>query len=196
MIHHLKGPFEKISGPFVALLLRHDVTATHLSLIAFFGTIFASIFIVLEQMKIGSWLFLIFSFFDALDGSLARKNNTEKPTGAFIDSVMDRFSDSAILFSIILYGFNIGNKTILLLGLLALIASLTTSYIKAKAEIFMEFGPIGLLQRPERILIIFLMLLFSQYLIAGLWVLVIGGYITVGQRFYAAYKKLNRQFLT
>ena len=195
MIHRLKGPFEKISGPFVELLLRHNFSATHLSLIAFFGTIIASIFIVFEQMKIGSWLFLIFSLFDALDGSLARKNNTEKPIGAFIDSVMDRFSDSAILLSIILYGFNIGSRTIFLLGLLALIASLTTSYIKAKAEIFMEFGPIGLLQRPERILIIFLMLLFSQYLIAGLWVLVIGGYITVAQRFYTACKKLKRQFL-
>lgn len=195
MIHRLRKPFEKISGPFVGLLLRHNFSATHLSLIAFFGTIIASIFIVFEQMKIGSWLFLIFSLFDALDGSLARKNNTEKPIGAFIDSVMDRFSDSAILLSIILYGFNIGSRTILLLGLLALIASLTTSYIKAKAEIFTEFGSIGLLQRPERILIIFLMLLFSHYLIAGLWVLVIGGYITVGQRFYTGCKKLNRQFL-
>ena len=191
MIHHLKKPFEKITGPFVALLIKHNVTATHLTLIAFFGTIVAAIFIAFEQMKIGSWLFLIFSLFDALDGSLARRNNTEKPSGAFIDSVMDRFSDSAIMFSIILYGFNVSDKTILILGLLALIASLITSYIKAKAEIFIEFGPIGLLQRPERILIIFLMLFFHQYLTAGLWILVIGGYITVCQRLYAAYKEIT-----
>lgn len=191
MIHHLKKPFEKITGPVVSLLIKRNFTATHLTLTAFFGTVLAAICIGFKQMKIGSWLFLIFSLFDALDGSLARKNNTESPIGAFIDSVMDRFSDSAIMFSIIFYGFTIGDKAIVILGLLALIASLTTSYIKAKAEIFIEFGPIGLLQRPERILIIFFMLFFNQYLIAGLWVLVIGGYITVGQRLYAAYKEIK-----
>jgi CDP-diacylglycerol--glycerol-3-phosphate 3-phosphatidyltransferase len=153
----------------------------------------ASILIYYENWIIGSSLFMLFSLFDALDGSLARRNNSANPIGAFLDSVMDRFSDSAILFAIIFYAFNVGNKNVFLLALLALIASLITSYIKAKAENFLEFGSIGLLQRPERVLIIFLMLLFSKYLIFGLWVLVIGGYITICQRLYSAYKKFNHQ---
>jgi CDP-diacylglycerol--glycerol-3-phosphate 3-phosphatidyltransferase len=79
------------------------------------------------------------------------------------------------------------------LALLALIISLITSYIKAKAENFLEFGSIGLMQRPERILIIFLMLLFPKWLLIGLWILVIGGGITITQRLYAAYQKFNQQ---
>lgn len=193
MIHHLKGPFEKASMPFVEFLIRHRFSAYHLTLIAFLGTVLASVFICYEKWKIGSCLFLIFSLFDALDGSLARKNNSAKPIGAFLDSVMDRFSDSAILFAIIFYAFNAGNRNIFLLGLLALIASLVTSYIKAKAENFLEFGSIGLLQRPERVLIIFLMLFFPPYLLVGLWVLVIGGYYTIGQRVYSAYQEFDRQ---
>jgi phosphatidylglycerophosphate synthase len=193
MIHHLRGPFERASMPFVDFLIRHRFSAFHLTLIAFLGTILASVFIYFEIWKIGSCLFLVFSLFDALDGSLARKNNTATPIGSFLDSVVDRFSDSAILFAIIFYAFNTANRNIFLLGLLALIASLITSYIKAKAENFLEFGSIGLLQRPERVLVIFLMLLFPQYLLFGLWILVIGGYITIGQRFYSAYQQFTRQ---
>jgi CDP-diacylglycerol--glycerol-3-phosphate 3-phosphatidyltransferase len=193
MIHHLRGPFERASMPFVDFLIRHRFSAFHLTLIAFLGTILASVFIYFEIWKIGSCLFLVFSLFDALDGSLARKNNTATPIGSFLDSVVDRFSDSAILFAIIFYAFNTANRNIFLLGLLALIASLITSYIKAKAENFLEFGSIGLLQRPERVLVIFLMLLFPQYLLFGLWILVIGGYITIGQRLYSAYQEFTRQ---
>ena len=192
MLHLLKDPFEKASMPFVDFLIKHRFSAFQLTLIAFFGTLIASILIYFEIWIIGSCLFLFFSFFDALDGSLARRKNTATPMGAFLDSVMDRFSDSTILFAIIFYGFNVGKREIFVLGLLALIASLITSYIKAKAETFIEFGSIGLLQRPERILIIFLMLLFHEYLLLGLWILVIGGYITIGQRLYLAYQKFNR----
>ncbi len=193
MIHLLKGPFEKASMPFVDFLIRHNFSASRLTLIAFLGTILASILIYYEIWRIGASLFLIFSLFDALDGSLARRNNSAKPIGDFLDSVMDRFSDSAILFAIIFYAFKVVNRGVFLLGLLALIASLITSYIKAKAENFLEFGSIGLLQRPERVLIIFLMLLFPKYLLLGLWVLVIGGYITICQRLYSAYQKFNQQ---
>lgn len=193
MIHRLKGPFEKASMPFVDFLIRHNFSASRLTLAAFFGTLLASILIYYENWIIGSSLFMISSLFDTLDGALARRNESAKPIGAFFDSVMDRFSDSAILFAIIFYAFNVGNREIFLLGLLALIASLITSYIKAKAEYFLEFGSIGLLQRPERVLIIFLMLLFNKYLLLGLWVLVIGGYITICQRLYSAYQKFNQQ---
>ncbi|NVL92417.1 MAG: CDP-alcohol phosphatidyltransferase family protein [Desulfobacterales bacterium] len=193
MIHLLRGPFEKASGPLVDFLIRHRFSASLLTLVAFLGTILASVLIYYQIWIIGASLFLVFSLFDALDGSLARRNNSAKPMGAFLDSVMDRFSDSAILFAIICYAFNVGNRDVFLLGLLALIASLITSYIKAKAENFLKFGSIGLLQRPERILIIFLMLLFPQYLLLGLGILVIGGYITICQRIYSAYQKLDQQ---
>ena len=195
MIHVLKGPFEKASRPLVDLLIKHHCTAFHLTIIAFFGTLVAAFVIYYQNWILGASLFMLFSLVDALDGSLARRNNTVKPIGAFFDSVMDRFSDSAILFAIIFYAFNAEKRDVFLLGLLALIAALITSYIKAKAENFLELGSIGLLQRPERVLIIFLMLLFPKYLILGLWILVIGGYITICQRLYSAYKKFNHQSL-
>jgi CDP-diacylglycerol--glycerol-3-phosphate 3-phosphatidyltransferase len=193
MIHHLKGPFETASMPVVDFLIKHRLTASALTITAFLGTVLASVLVYYEIWKLGAFLLLVFSLFDALDGLVARSNNTAKPAGAFLDAVMDRFSDSAILFAIILYGFRVENKGIFVLALLALIISLITSYIKAKAENFLEFGSIGIMQRPERILVIFLMLLFPKYLLVGLWILVIGGGITITQRLYAAYQKFNQQ---
>jgi CDP-diacylglycerol--glycerol-3-phosphate 3-phosphatidyltransferase len=192
MIHLLRGPCERAARPITDFFIKHRFTASLLTIIAFLGTVLASVLVYFENWILGSWLFLLFSLFDALDGLVARQNNSAKPAGAFLDSVMDRFSDSAILFAIILYGFKIGNRSIFILSLLVLIASLITSYIKAKAENFLEFGAIGLLQRPERILIIFLMLLLPKYLLVGLWILVIGGFITICQRLYSAFRKFDQ----
>ena len=192
MIHLLRSPFETAARPLTDFLIKHRLTAFLLTIIAFLGTVLASVLIYFENWLLGAWLFFAFSLFDALDGLVARRNNTAKPAGAFLDSVMDRFSDSAILFAIIFYAFKIANQSIFLLSLLTLITSLITSYVKAKAENFLEFGPIGLFQRPERILIIFLMLLFPKYLLVGLWILVIGGFITICQRLYSAYQKFNQ----
>ncbi len=190
MIHLLKAPFEKISKPFLDLLIKYRISAFQLTIISFIGTALASILVYCEIWVLGALIFGASSLFDALDGALARKSYTSGPRGSFLDSVTDRFSDSAILFAVILYSFNSGNREIFVLSLLALIFSLVTSYIKAKAEIFVEFGSIGLLQRPERISIIFFMLLFNKYIALGLWILVIGGYITVCQRLFSAFKKL------
>ena len=147
MIHLLRGPFERAARPFTNFLIRHSFTASLLTIIAFLGTVLASVLVYYEIWKLGAFLLLVFSLFDALDGLVARINNTDKAAGAFLDSVMDRFSDRAILFAIIFYGFRVENKSIFVLALLAIIISLITSYIKAKAENFLEFGSIGLLQR-------------------------------------------------
>ncbi|MDY6878738.1 MAG: CDP-alcohol phosphatidyltransferase family protein [Desulfatiglans sp.] len=191
MIHLLRGPFEKVSRPLVDFLVNRHFSASYLSLIALSGTVLASVFIYNEYWITGALLFILFSLFDALDGSLARRNKTAGPKGAFIDSVGDRFADSAIYIAVILYAFDKGNKTILLLALLALVTSLITSYVKARAECFQEFGSIGFLQRPERILIIFLMLMFPQFLVVGLWILVIGGFLTIFHRIYTAIKAFD-----
>jgi phosphatidylserine synthase len=110
MIHLLRGRFERAARPFTDFLIRHRFTASVLTVIAFLGTVLASVLVYHEIWKLGALLFLVFSLFDALDGLVARSNNTAKPAGAFLDSVMDRFSDSAILFAIILYGFTVENK--------------------------------------------------------------------------------------
>ena len=116
MIHHLRGPFEKVSIPIVDFLIRQRISAFQLTFVAFLGTMLSAVLIYFEIWIIGACLFLFFSLFDALDGSLARRKDTAGPLGSFFDSVMDRFSDSTILFAVIFYGLKVGSKEIFLLS--------------------------------------------------------------------------------
>ena len=72
---------------------------------------------------------LISGLFDALDGALARIYGNETKFGGFFDSILDRFSDAAILC-----GITLGGLTELHWGFFALVGSLLVSYARARAE--------------------------------------------------------------
>lgn len=130
-------------------------------------------------------LLLLFSgFCDALDGALARLYNKTTLLGGFLDSLLDRYVDAAVLCGLIL-----GGLCEPLWGLLALIGSLLTSYARARSEaagILME--SIGLVERAERILImavasaINVILPESPSLNIGTMILALASNITVIQR--------------
>ncbi|MBS7607126.1 CDP-alcohol phosphatidyltransferase family protein [Candidatus Bathyarchaeota archaeon] len=95
-------------------------------------------------------LLLLFSgFCDALDGALARLYGETTVLGGFLDSLLDRYVDAAVLCGLIL-----GGLCEPLWGLLALIGSLLTSYARARSEAAgIPMESIGLVERAERILI-------------------------------------------
>ncbi len=96
-------------------------------------------------------IFLFLSgFCDALDGVLARLYGEATLLGGFLDSLLDRYVDAAILCGLIL-----GGLCNLFWGILALIGSLLTSYARARAEAAdVSMESVGLIERAERILII------------------------------------------
>ena len=105
---------------------------------------------------------IISGLFDALDGVIAREKNMVSKYGAFLDSVLDRYSDALVLLGIIIMGVCEP-----LLGILALIGSLIVSYTRARAESVgvKEMSSIGIAERPERMLI----LSFSMMFQGGIW---------------------------
>lgn len=116
---------------------------------------------------------------DAFDGAVARERGTSSPLGAFYDSVADRVSD-ALLFSTAAW---LVRDAPLLFGLamIALAAAFTTSYIRAKAESLGWNATVGLVERPERVII-----LIPGIGLGLLWLalplLAAGGCLTVAQR--------------
>jgi len=95
-------------------------------------------------------LLLASGFFDALDGALARLYGETSKKGGFLDSLLDRYVDAAVYSGIML-----GGLCDPLWGLLALIGSLLTSYVRARSEaenIPME--SVGIFERAERIIMI------------------------------------------
>lgn len=89
-------------------------------------------------------------FCDALDGALARLYGQTTVLGGFLDSVLDRYVDAAVICGLIL-----GGLCDQLWGLLALVGSLLTSYVRARSEAAgIPMETVGIMERAERILLV------------------------------------------
>ena len=141
-------------------------------------------------------LLLASGFCDALDGTLARLYQQTTAFGGFLDSVLDRYADAAVLIAIIVSGL-----CDQLSGLIALTGSLLVSYTRAKAEATnIKMETIGIAERAERIII-----LITASLIAIYWqpatspmtvatiILAVLTNLTVLQRSIHIYNKLKKK---
>ena len=97
---------------------------------------------------------LIAGLFDMIDGRLARMSNQANPYGALFDSVIDRYSEMIMFFGICYYFISHDYFLSSIFAFIAMIGSLMVSYTRARAEGLGVQCSVGLMQRPERILIV------------------------------------------
>ena len=96
---------------------------------------------------------LFFSIFDMVDGYMARTAHLESRFGAFYDSVLDRYCELAVLAALAFYFMLLQQHAFALATFLALIGSIMVSYIRARAEALGCECKVGLMQRPERVVV-------------------------------------------
>ncbi len=143
----------------------------------------------------GALLLLFAAAFDMADGALAKVTGQTSTFGAFLDSVIDRYSDAIMLGGLLIYYLLLpanGHIIEILLIFAATVGGGMISYARAKAESLQLEGRVGLLARPERILLLAAGLLFSPLwwwaLPAALWILAIGTQLTAIQRIWHVYR--------
>ncbi|MHA1339355.1 MAG: CDP-alcohol phosphatidyltransferase family protein [Promethearchaeota archaeon] len=156
---------EKYIDKPVDWLIRHKVSPNTLTLIGFCISIIAAIGYAFPDIFIYRWylawfpclLFFLSGYFDVLDGGVARKGGLESKFGAFLDSTLDRLSDSIIVLGLMhgrmFWRWDKGIND--LLGFLILISTLMISYTRSRAEnegIVMK--GVGWMERAERVFII------------------------------------------
>ena len=139
----------------------------------------------------GGLLILAGGFFDLVDGVVARHRGVATRFGAFLDSTLDRLADMALLLGIAMNFSFAGESGLVLLAGYTLVVTVLVSYAQAKAEITVPSFRVGFLERAERVLILALGAL-SGFVVTALWILAIGGTITVAQRFIHAYREMER----
>lgn len=142
----------------------------------------------------GAVVFLIGSGFDMLDGDLARLQGTVSRRGAFLDSCFDRLGE-AFLFAGLTWYFAtlpLGAEPVaLVLITWVVVGSLTTSYVRARAEGVGETCFVGFLQRTERVIILTLALLLGKWAVVPvLWFLALATMATTIQRIVHVAAKL------
>ncbi len=130
-------------------------------------------------------------FFDLVDGVVARHFGISTRFGAFLDSSLDRVVDILALLGVCVFFVRDGATGWAALTAWILVATVLTSYAKARAELIIERMPGGLLERGERIGGLALGALLG-WLEPVLVVLAVGGTVTVGQRFLYAWREMGR----
>lgn len=101
----------------------------------------------------GGGIILFAGLFDMMDGRVARVGNMSSTFGALYDSVLDRYSELFTLFGIFYYLILQGYLWGSILTFVALMGSLMVSYVRARAEGLGLECKVGLMQRPERVVL-------------------------------------------
>jgi phosphatidylglycerophosphate synthase len=139
-------------------------------------------FVLLEgRFFLGGWLYLVVSMTDLLDGILARHKNMSTKFGGFLDSVMDRFGDAIIFTGLLLHYAIIHNIPCVLITLAALCGAMITSYTRARAEVLIPKCKVGFMERPERVILLAIGLVFNRVPIC-LLLMAISSLITIIDR--------------
>ncbi|MGB0620654.1 MAG: CDP-alcohol phosphatidyltransferase family protein [Myxococcota bacterium] len=142
-------------------------------------------------LRVGGCLLIAGGFFDLVDGVVARHFGIATRFGAFLDSSLDRVVDILAMLGLVVFfvrGDEVGWAS---LCALILVATVLTSYAKARAELLIERMPGGFLERGERIGLLVIGSL-TGWLEPVLVVLGVGSCVTVGQRFLYAYREMGR----
>jgi CDP-diacylglycerol--glycerol-3-phosphate 3-phosphatidyltransferase len=186
-----------ITGPLNAVLVKSRLKPNTLTWCALALSLIAAATIATNHPIIGGFLVLISGLFDILDGALARSTNQASRFGAILDSTFDRISDAVLLLGVLALYIKSGSIVEITLVFLALIVSLLTSYVRARAEGLGISCPVGLFTRTERVIILALGLLFSPLyrfsIFIALLIMVVFGFVTVVQRLVYVWRQTKAQ---
>ncbi len=161
----------KISTRITYLIIRYriPISPNQVSLISFLLGVLAGL-LYLVNAVIAGILVQISSIIDGVDGELARALNKTSKIGGFIDAILDRITDIAIIIGLTFYTYNlniINPSHLTLLAMLALSADIMVSYLHARGEASLGVHPLkigstpSIASRDVRLFIIFLLSLLG-----------------------------------
>lgn len=180
-----------ILDPIGAFLLRIGLTPNGMTILGVLGTLVGAVFLARGEMFLGGLLILIFSAFDALDGTMARLRGEVSDFGAFLDSVTDRYSELFVLGGLLIYFTSKGDVLTTVVIYIAAAGSVLVSYVKARAESLNYTAKIGMLTRVERYIVTVVFLLLGLP-IPAIWIIAVLANITALQRIWTVRQQANR----
>lgn len=177
----LEGPLRERLQPLVDQLVTRHITPGQVSWAGAGLSVLAALLIAAGWLRLGALLLLLGGLADLLDGMLARQTDQATPFGAFLDSTLDRLSEGAVLAGIAYQFASQGRPLLVAVAVAALLGSLLVSYTRARAEALGVDCTVGLMSRPERLVVLLLGLLLNLLAPAVLLLTLLSLY-TVGER--------------
>ncbi|WP_297599425.1 phosphatidylinositol phosphate synthase [Mycobacterium sp.] len=189
-----RAAFARLTTPTAKACLRLGLTPDAVTIL---GTIVAVAgaltFFPMGKLFIGACVVWFFVLFDMLDGAMARERGGGTRFGAVLDAACDRVSDGAVFCGLLWWiAFGLHDKLLVVATLICLVTSQVISYIKARAEASGLRGDGGLIERPERLIIVlvgagvsdFPFIAWPPALPVAMWLLAAASLITCAQRLH------------
>jgi CDP-diacylglycerol--glycerol-3-phosphate 3-phosphatidyltransferase len=176
--------------PLARWLQRINVSPNAITVFGFVFNLFAGGVLALGKLQLGAVLVIIGGALDGIDGLLARLSGQTSSYGAFLDSVLDRWSEVVVFLGLLFWHLRVDMPTEVILIYVALASSLLVSYTRARAEGVGAQCKRGLFTRFERIVVLVAGLILNQVTIA-LWVLAVFATFTAVQRIYFSWKYIK-----
>ena len=201
----------KIINPLIKGMIKIGITPNIVTTMGFIGNIVAAVFFIYASQEPdlaaqttslgwGGFIIIASGLFDMMDGRLARMGNMSSSFGAMWDSTLDRYSELVSLFGIVLVfleddgWFWMGVVTFA-----AMVGSVMVSYVRARAEGLGLECKVGLMQRPERVVVTALTAILTGlsgslwWLAGGMILIAVLANITAFWRVAYCYKKLTER---
>lgn len=161
----LQQAIYKVINPVVGTMVRVGITPNMVTTVGLLGNMAAAALLVYAGMTQGvdgpnygmvtlaGVVIILSSLFDMLDGQVARLGGMVSKFGALYDSVLDRYCELFTLGGVAFYLMSCDDMIGALLTFLALVGSMMVSYVRARAEALGANCSVGLMQRPERVVV-------------------------------------------
>lgn len=189
-----RAAYAKLSGPVAKAALKAGFTPDSITILGTAGSVLGALTLFpIGQLWWGAFIVFIFVLADMLDGAMARQSGGGSRFGAVLDATCDRIADGAIFCGLLWWAaFGLESTSLVVATLICLVTSQVISYIKARAEASGLSGGGGIIERPERLIIVLVgaglsgvsFLHVPWLLHAAMWVLAVASLVTVGQRLH------------
>ena len=184
----LKPAVTRLITPVASAALRLGITPNAVTWTGAVAVVVAALYFYPKgEFFVGTLIICIMALSDLFDGTMARiSHKGSSKWGGFLDSTIDRITDSAILVGVSIYLIN-NNDSLAIVVMVTLVTGILVPYIRAKAECFGIECSGGIAERTERLIISLAAIGFSglgvPYIMAiGMWLLAVLGTYTVVQR--------------
>jgi len=184
----LKPAVTRVITPVAAFALRRGITPNAVTWVGAIGVVICALYFYPRgEFFVGTLAICILALSDLFDGTMARLSSSgSSKWGGFLDSTIDRITDSSILLGVSIYLIDRGDALSYVV-LVTLVTGMLVPYIRAKAESFGISCSGGLAERTERLIISLAAIGFDglgvPYVLAvGMWTLAVLGLFTVLQR--------------
>lgn len=189
----MQGAFKeearRVLDPLVVVLDRVRLRPTTVTLVGLAMAMAAGGLIAAHRLRLGALCLILSALCDILDGQLARRQGSVSPNGAFLDSCMDRLAEGAVFVGLAVHLIPSGASWVAL-AVLGLVASTMVSYARARAEGLGLDGKVGVLERPERLVVLIVALLVGGL---ALRILLVALTLLAFWTFWARVRHVERQ---